>query len=262
MPPLSYRIDGNVATITIDNPPQNRYTQDVFDELAQALVVIGNSDARALLLHATGPDFSYGGDINPWPKMTTHEVRAMFEQRLATFNAFERLPIPTVAAVQGLCLGGGFELAVRADVLIAGESSRFGHPEQAIGLIALLGGIYRIAERAGRSRALEWAFTSEQVPVKVMEHHGIVNRVVADDALLAAAMALVQKLAAGATRAHAAHKALLRAWETGGVPGGDAVLYDIAMPLFETDDVKGALPAAVDAYVAGKPRSAYPFAGR
>jgi enoyl-CoA hydratase/carnithine racemase len=183
MPPLSYRIDGDVAKITIDNPPQNRYTQEVFDQLAQALVAIGNSDARAVLLHATGSDFSYGGDMLPWPNMTARELRTMFEQRLATVNAFESLSIPTVAAVQ-------------------------------------------------------------------------------DDALLDEASALVEKLAAGPTQAHAAHKALLRAWATGGVPAGDAVLYDIAMPLFQTDDEHGALPAAVDTYVANRPRAAFHFTGR
>jgi enoyl-CoA hydratase/carnithine racemase len=115
--------------------------------------------------------------------MSPQELRTLFERYLSAFNQFERLPIPTVAAVQGLCFGGGLELAVRADVIFAGASARFGHPEQSIGIVTVLGGIYRIAERAGRSRAIEWALTSEQVPATVMERYGVVNRVVEDEAL-------------------------------------------------------------------------------
>jgi enoyl-CoA hydratase/carnithine racemase len=66
-----------------------------------------------------------------------------------------------------------------------GASAGFGHPEQSIAIVTLLGGIYRIAERAGRSRAIEWALTSEQVPATVMERYGVVNRVVEDNALFA-----------------------------------------------------------------------------
>jgi enoyl-CoA hydratase/carnithine racemase len=142
--------------------------------------------------------------------MSPQELRTLFERYLSAFNQFERLPIPTVAAVQGLCFGGGLELAVRADVIFAGASARFGHPEQSIGIVTVLGGIYRIAERAGRSRAIEWALTSEQVPATVMERYGVVNRVVEDKALIEEATAFAKLLAKGPTRAHAAHKTLLR----------------------------------------------------
>jgi enoyl-CoA hydratase/carnithine racemase len=138
--------------------------------------------------------------------MSPQELRTLFERYLSAFNQFERLPIPTVAAVQGLCFGCGLELAVRADGIFAGASARFGHPEQSIGIVTVLGGIYRIAERAGRSRAIEWALTSEQVPATVMERYGVVNRVVEDKALIEEATAFAKLLAKGPTRAHAAHK--------------------------------------------------------
>ena len=75
-------------------------------------------------------------------------------------------------------------------------------------------------------------------------------------------MAFASKLAAGPTRAHAAHKALLRIWATGGVAAADEAMADIALPLFETDDVKLALPASVEAFKAKKPRPVFPFKGR
>jgi Enoyl-CoA hydratase/isomerase len=97
-----------------------------------------------------------GGDIVPWPELSPHELRVAFEHRLATVNQWERLAIPTVVAVQGLCFGGGFELAIRSDVVFAGETARFGHPEQSLGIVSMLGGIYR----AGMSRILTHLRTS------------------------------------------------------------------------------------------------------
>ena len=128
--------------------------------------------------------------------------------------------------------------------------------------MTILAGAYRVAERAGRSRAAEWAMTSEKVPAATMERFGIVNRIVADADLLNEARAFAQKVAQGPTRAYAAHKALLRAWAVGGVSTADDAMFDIAMPLFETDDVQRGLKSAVDALKAGRPRPILDFKGR
>src|SRR6185312_2746448 len=97
-------------------------------------------------------NFSFGGDIMTWPDARVRELRARFGHYMSVFNRFEHLPVPVVAAVQGLCFGGGLELALRADVIFAGASATFGHPEQTLGIVTVLGGIYRVAERVGRSR--------------------------------------------------------------------------------------------------------------
>jgi enoyl-CoA hydratase/carnithine racemase len=259
---LTHTVEDSIATLALHNPPQNRIDEQMADELAAALDAVGRSDARAVLLRADGPDFSFGGDIVTWPDTDVRELRTLFERYMSVFNQLERLPLPVIAAVHGLCFGGGFELALRADVIFAGESARFGHPEQSIAIVTLLGGIYRVAERAGRSRASEWALTSEQVPAAVMAAAGVVNRVVADEALLPEATAFAQRVAKGPTRAYAAHKALLRAWAVGGVAAADEAMFDIAMPLFESDDAKSTLPSAVDAFKAGRPRPAFDFQGR
>ncbi len=94
-----------------------------------------------------------------------------------------------------------------------------------------------------------------------MMDRGLVNRVVADEALLAEATAFARRLADGPTRAHVAHKALLRIWADGGVAAADGALLDIALPLFESEDVRSALPAAVEAFKAGLPRPAFDFKG-
>jgi enoyl-CoA hydratase/carnithine racemase len=261
MPHLTCTIEHRVATITLDNAPQNRIGDQMVEELAAAMAGIASSDARAVLLCAAGPDFSFGGDILPWPERSRSELRATFERYMNVFNQFERLPLPVVAAVQGLCFGGGLELALRADVVFASDTARFGHPEQTLGIVTLLGGVYRVAERAGRARASEWALTSEQVSAAALERAGVVNRVVADDDLLKESRAFVGNLAKGATRAYAAHKVLLRAWANGGVAAADEIMFDIAMPVFESQDATGGIASAVSAIKAARPRPSYPFEG-
>jgi len=262
MPHLTLSFDENLATIVLDRPPQNRIDEQMSEELDAALTAIERSDVRAVLLRSEGENFSFGGDIMNWPGAGVRDLRSRFERYMAVFNRLERLPMPVIAAVQGLCFGGGFELALRADMIFAGESATFGHPEQSLGIVTLLGGIYRVAERAGRSRAAEWAMTSERVPAATMERFGIVNRVVPDADLLKEAREFAQKVSSGPTRAYAAHKALLRTWAEGGVALADSAMFDVAMPLFETDDVQRGLKSAVDALKAGKPRPVLDFKGR
>ena len=218
---LTVSFDEGLATIVIDRPPQNRIDDQMVDELAAAVTAIERSDARAVLVRSEGENFSFGGDIMTWPDASVRELRARFGHYMSVFNRFEHLPLPIVASVQGLCFGGGLELALRADVIFAAESATFGHPEQTLGIVTVLGGIYRVAERAGRARASEWALTSEKVPAAMMERFGVVNRVVADADLLKESSAFAYKIARGPTRAYAAHKALLRAWAVGGVAATD-----------------------------------------
>jgi enoyl-CoA hydratase/carnithine racemase len=254
--------EGALAVITIENPPQNRINDRMAAELLAAIEAIEGGEFRAVLVRATGADFSFGGDIMNWPGMTMRQLRAAFDTYMTVFNRFERLPLPVIAAVQGLCFGGGLELAVRADMIVAAESARFGHPEQSLGIVTVLGGIYRVAERAGRSFASEWALTSEQIPAATMMQRGVVNRVVPDGELHQRALELAMRAAAGPTRAYAAHKALLRAWAEAGVAAADSAMFDIAMPLFETEDVRRSLPLAVAALKEGRPRPPMDFKGR
>jgi enoyl-CoA hydratase/carnithine racemase len=259
---VSLQSEDLVAVLTLENPPQNRISEARRAELSTAIDSIEAGEFRAVLLRATGPDFSFGGDIMDWPDMTVRALRATFDQYMTVFNRFERLPLPVVAAVQGLCFGGGLELAVRADMIFAAESATFGHPEQTLGIVTLLGSVYRVAERAGRSFASEWSLTSERVPARTMMQRGVVNRVVPDAELDKSAREFAMRVANGPTRAYAAHKALLRIWAEAGVAAADSAMFDIAMPLFETNDVRRGIPSALKALKAGQPRPAMDFQGR
>jgi len=262
MPHLTYRIDGPIATITLNNPPQNRLTIELTASLEDAVAAISESAARVLVIEAEGPDFSWGGDITFWPGAETGYLRSFFERFLTVVNRLERLPIPTIAAVQGFCLGGGFEIALRCDIIIAERSAQFGHPEQTLAVTTLLGGVYRVAERAGRAFAADMAFTSAKVPAEEMQRRGVVNQVVDDGGLRDAFAAYATKMATGPTKAHAAHKALLRIWALGGVQAADEALMDISIPLFDSDDTQRALHSAVDSLAKGVPRPTLDFHNR
>lgn len=261
MSQAALNIQNQIAVMTLNNGPQNRLSIEMLLEMEILLGEVQNSDARVLVVRADGSDFCFGGDIVPWVDMAPNELRGLFERYMRTFNQFEQLSIPTIVAAQGKCFGGGFELALRADVIFAGQSAIFGHPEQSLAIVTVLGGVYRAAERAGRAKAIEWAMTSDPISAEEMAQRGVVNRVMSDETLWSDTLAFAEKLAKGPTRAHAAHKALLRIWATSGVAAADQAMFDIAMPLFETNDVKMALPASAKAFIEQKPRPDFPFTG-
>lgn len=244
MPVTYLAIEGPIATITLDHPPANRINFAMREELLAAFHKVARSDARVLLIRAEGRDFSLGGDISDWPGISAHELRPKIEVYAEALDQLDRLAIPIVAAVQGRCLGGGFELALGCDLIIAAQSAQFGCPEALLGISTLQGGAFQLAQRIGRVRAAEFVFLGDLYAAEVMERINLVNRVVADDELEDAAGALVDRLVSGSPQAYAVTKTLLRAWSAGGLSAARSVLYDISMPLFDTEDVQRALRRA------------------
>jgi enoyl-CoA hydratase/carnithine racemase len=214
---FSVSFDDEVAVLTLSTPLNNRFGVEVMADLDHAIDELTGRRARAVLLCADGPDFSHRGDARPRSKLEAQEINAIFERYMDGFNRLERLPIPVIAAVQGLCNGGGVELVLRADILFANENARFSHSEQTIAFVTVLGGIYRVAERAGRLLAYQWALTSEEIPALVFAQHGLVNYIVPDASLREQALSFAKRIAKGPTLAHGTHKALLRAWSVGGI---------------------------------------------
>ncbi len=263
MAALEYTHEEGVATITLNSPPQNRLSGELIAGLGAAVQdLAARSDTRVLLLRANGPDFSYGGDITTWADQSADAFSQQIAGGVALTNLFENLPFPVVVAVQGYCGGGGFEITLRGDIIIAADNASFCHSEASIGVFTFLGGVQRVAERVGRTRAMQWAVTSERVPAEVALSAGLVNEVVPAEALESAAQAWVDRLKGSATLAHAAHKKLLRAWSEGGVAAADALLADMAGAILHSEDAQGCLPAAIEAVKDGRPRPDFAFGGQ
>lgn len=245
MASFAFTIEGGIATLLLSNPPQNRLNGATTADFRAAVEQIRTDQSiRALVIRAEGENFSYGGDISGWLDADPTEIAANIAQGLQWFRQFETLPVPVISAVHGRCLGGAFEMVLRTDIIVAAESARFGHSEQTLGLITLMGGVQRVAERAGRARAIRWAMTSEQVPAREMLEAGVITEVAPDGQLIEAAYAWAARLASGPTRAHAAHKQMLNAWSSGGVRAADDLIAELALQLWGTQDARRGIAIA------------------
>lgn len=231
--------DGDSGIITLADPPLNLVGPEIVEALEAAVDEAERAPIRALLLRAEGKNFSAGAHVGD---MFQDVSRAEAHIRLRRFGRLltrtEQLPFPTVAAVQGLCLAGGLEVALAADILWAGESAQLGLVEAVIGAIPFGGGAQRLAERAGPARAREIVMTGGFYDAASFERWNIVNRVVPDAELADKSLRFAHRLAAGPTRAHAASKRVIRAYLDDGIQAADRLLPDLAAPLFETADMQ------------------------
>jgi enoyl-CoA hydratase/carnithine racemase len=259
---IKLEFDGRIARVVLDHPGGNRINFEMREELLSAFHRVEASDAHVLVITGTGPDFCLGGDVREWPGLSVDDLRPKLEVLAKALEQLEDLRIPTIAAVQGGCLGGGFELALSCDLIIAGRSAQFAFPEARLGILTLQGGVLQLAERIGRAKALELVLFSDPRDAEQMATWYIVNRVVADEDLGKETEAWARRLAAGAVNAHAGTKELLAVWRHSGQKGAKEALYDISMPLFDAPDVQAALRAVAEAMTRGMPIPDVTFAGR
>ena len=210
---LRVETDGNVATLAIDRPKAlNALDVTTIRALLHCVRDLRrDGNVRVLIITGAGEKaFCAGADIAAMNAMSPVEGRdwARLGQRLT--SAIEDLPIPVIAAVNGYALGGGMELAMACDLILASEKARFGQPEITLGIIPGFGGTQRLARRIGAPLAREMIYGGEMVEPAVLERHGLVNRVVAPEALLDEAKKLAQKLVEKAPIALAQAKHAIR----------------------------------------------------
>ena len=255
------RHDG-VGHIVLANPPLNLIATRFSDSLREAVHQAGDSDIRALLVRAEGPNFSVGGDVLDFIDKDFNSWRTFISEMHHSYRAIEALQIPTVVAVRGSAFGGAFELALACDFIAAAEDCTFRCIEASVGSAPVAGGVQRLAERAGRAMAARYAMLSEPMSGVVAGQLGVAAFVVADAQVENTAEDLARRLAVGPTRSYAAIRALLKAWAGGGVPGADAVLLDITMGLHGTDDARRGRTARAEAMKRGTEPEPVVFSGR
>jgi enoyl-CoA hydratase len=189
---------GAVTLLTLNRPDAlNALDRATLIALRAAVAdVAADSDVRALVLTGEGRAFAAGADIQEMRGLSPVQAEAFSRLGHETLAAFEALPIPTIAAVNGFALGGGCELALACDWIHASEKARFGQPEVALGLIPGFGGTSRLTRRVGIAWAKQLVLTGDNIKADEALRIGLANRVFAPDDLLEQTIAAAESAAA------------------------------------------------------------------
>jgi len=248
MTTIRFERDGAIGNIVLANPPFNRLDLRFTEALRVAVHQASQSGIRVLVVRAEGPHFSFGGEVREWPGKDVNWFRTFVAEINVSYRAIEMLKIPTVAVVQGIAFGGGFELALACDFLVAADNATLRCVEVTTAMLPIAGALQRIAERAGRARATRLAMLGEPISGREAGTFGIATHVVAENELPATVAALVRQLATGPTRSYAATRTLLKAWSSGGVAAADLVMLDVAMELYNGADAQRGFASTAAAF--------------
>lgn len=236
--PVERRLEGSVVVLTMQHRPHNLLGSTLMDPLIEGMEWAADNGARAVLLRSGLRHFSAGADLEALSASSRSSGRGA-----KLLQVFDELAMPIVAGVHGICVGGGLELALACDMIVAAESAKLGSVEATIGLNPLMGAVQRVTQRAGAARAKEMAMLGRRYDARTLERWGVINRVVGDEQLAAASMTLAEELAAGPTVAHAATKALVRITVSEGVRAADEAMYELQKPIFGSEDFRSGVAA-------------------
>lgn len=247
MTKVRFETDGQVGIMTICDPPLNLVSLEIIDGLEQAIVEMERAPIRAALVRAEGEHFSAGANVGDmFQGVSAAQARLLLGRVGRNLHRVEQLPFPTIAAVHGLCLAAGLEIALACDLIWAADSAQLGLVEAVIGAVPFGGGAQRLAERAGVGRAREAVMTGGVYDAETFARWNVINRVVPGAELADKTLRFAHRLAAGATLAHGATKRVLRAYLDQGTIAADTTLLDAAPALFETDDMQGGIASLLE----------------
>jgi len=184
-----------VALLRFNRPKQlNALNGEVMDALCSALEELDRDEAiRAIVVTGSDRAFAAGADIGEMA--TASPIDMLRTNRIAQWDRVRRIGKPVIAAVAGWCLGGGCELAMALDLIVAAESARFGQPEINLGVIPGAGGTQRLTRAVGKSVAMEMILTGEPIDAREAHRLGLVARVVPNELVIEDALALAAKIA-------------------------------------------------------------------
>lgn len=235
-----------IAIVTLNRPQElNALSMQVISELADALEELDRDEAiNCIIITGAGEKaFAAGADIKELVNKTPIDMLT------GNFNAWRRIRriyTPLIAAVNGYALGGGCELALHCDIIVASENARFGQPEIAIGVIPGAGGTQRLARVLGKYRTMEMVLTGAQVTAQELAELGMVNRVVPQAELLDTAKKLAHKVASQPPiAAWLAKDAVLAAFETSLEQGLDHEIKNFFL-LFASEDMREGMRAFIE----------------
>ncbi len=188
-------LTGNIAVIELNRPRQlNSLNRKMVSEIVTAMEKLDREeDVRVIVLTGKGRAFSAGADID---EMTNDDpISLELMNQFADWDRFALIKKPIIGAVKGFVFGGGFELALCCDILIAASGTEFSFPEVGLGVMPGAGGTQRLTKLAGRTKALEWLWTGERITAETALKHGVINNIVASELLMEETMKFVNRLA-------------------------------------------------------------------
>jgi enoyl-CoA hydratase len=204
-------IKDTVMIITIDNPPANALSTPVMMELNEALEEMKNDDGvNVCVLTGAGMFFVAGADIKEIATIETKKVgMEKTSQGQAIFNVIEKSEKPVIAAINGMCLGGGLELAMACHMRVSSDRAVFGQPEIKLGIIPGFGGTQRLSRLVGKAKAIEWILTGDRINAREAWALGLVNKIVPSTDVLKQSVGLAKKItSSGQVAVRAALKAI------------------------------------------------------
>ncbi|GHO44010.1 enoyl-CoA hydratase-related protein [Ktedonospora formicarum] len=238
--------DEHVGIVTLNRPKElNALNFQLIEELAHALEDFDRDEAiHCIVITGSGEKaFAAGADIK---EMADKSPIDMLQDSSDGWRRIKRVRTPLIAAVGGYALGGGCELVMTCDMIVASENARFGQPEILIGVIPGAGGTQRLTRAIGKYRAMEMILTGAQIPAQELADLGLVNRVVPKGKHLDAALELAHKVAEQAPiAARLAKESILAAFETPLADGLEIEQKNFSL-LFATEDMREGMRAFIE----------------
>ena len=235
-----------IALIRINRPEaRNALNMAVRQALAEHFSELGSDETtRCIILTGGEKVFAAGADLRDMVERTPVEMFARRSERL--WQPISSCPKPVLAAVNGYALGGGCELAMHADIIIAGDGASFGQPEVRVGIMPGAGGTQRLVRAVGKFKAMKMLLTGEPVPAREALAMGLVSEVVPDDEVLERAMTLARTIAALPPLAIMQIKEAVLAGEDSSLDAGLALERKAFQLLFATADQKEGMRAFLE----------------
>ena len=240
---------GPYAVATIHRPEAlNALNSQVLADLAELLdTVEADEEIRALVITGAGEKaFVAGADIGEMSTLTKAEGEAFGKKGNDVFRRLETLPIPTIAAVNGFALGGGCELAMSCDIILASEKAKFGQPEVGLGITPGFSGTQRLPRRVGVAKAKELIFSGRMIKADEAEKIGLVNAVYAPEALMDGALEMAKSFTKNAPIAVKYAKACIDRGMQMDIDDGIAVENELFAMCFATADQKEGMGAFLE----------------
>ena len=240
--------DKATAIITISREKAlNALNSQVMDELSQAIdVVKADKDIRALIITGAGRAFVAGADIGVQSVFDVREGRQWGRRGSAGFREIELLQIPTIAAVGGFALGGGCELALSCDMIVADEKAKFGQPEVSLGITPGFSGTQRLPRRIGTAKAKEMIFTGRMIDAYEADRIGLINKIAESGKLMDEAKTLAESCIKNAPAALRYAKACIDRGMQTDIDTGIAIENELFAMCFATEDQKEGMKAFLE----------------